>query len=176
MDDVPHDMRGRDEVLRRRTDGASSASASEPAPEPENPLLDLPEGQAPPEAAPPPKNIIQAFQHFACLYIKYMQIFEKLEACYDGMVHPQKRDDVLAVLELVIRRIIELKHALVKWNPPNNDVSREVTGPSGASLSLSRAPALCSPRLAPPRRPTPLPLTRGVPQATRPRSRFRGST
>ena len=142
----------------------------------ENPLLDLPEGQAPPEAAPPPKNIIQAFQHFACLYIKYMQIFEKLEACYDGMVHPQKRDDVLSVLELVIRRIIELKHALVKWNPPNNDVSREVTGPSGASLSLSRAPALCSPRLAPPRRPTPLPLTRGVPQATRPRSRFRGST
>ena len=32
MDDVPHDMRGRDEVMRRRTDGASSASASEPAP------------------------------------------------------------------------------------------------------------------------------------------------
>ena len=41
MDDVPHDMRGRNEVMRRRTDGGSSASGSEPAPEPENPLLDM---------------------------------------------------------------------------------------------------------------------------------------
>ena len=41
MDDVPHDMRGRNEVMRRRTDGASSVSASEPAPKPENPLLDM---------------------------------------------------------------------------------------------------------------------------------------
>lgn len=26
------------------------------------------------------------------------------------------------VLELVIRRVLELKHELVKWNPPNVDV------------------------------------------------------
>lgn len=29
---------------------------------------------------------------------------------------------VQMVLELVIRRVLELKHELVKWNPPNVDV------------------------------------------------------
>ena len=53
---------------------------------------------APPTLQPPPANIIQAFQHFACLYIKYMQIFKRLEECYDCMVHPQKREDVLVML------------------------------------------------------------------------------
>ena len=57
------------------------------------------------------------------LYIKYMQIFKKLEACYDSMVHPQKRIDVKMTLELVIRRVVELRHMLVKWNPPNPDVT-----------------------------------------------------
>ena len=70
-------------------------------------------------------SIIDAYQHFACLYIKYMQIFERLEKCYDSMVHPQKRIDVKMSLELVIRRVIELKHLLVRWNPPNPDVRVE---------------------------------------------------
>ena len=35
------------------------------------------------------------------------------------MIHPQKRIYVRKVLELVIRRIIELKQDLVIWNPPN---------------------------------------------------------
>eukprot|EP00604_Paraphysomonas_vestita_P001379 CAMPEP_0174818202 /NCGR_PEP_ID=MMETSP1107-20130205/836_1 /TAXON_ID=36770 /ORGANISM="Paraphysomonas vestita, Strain GFlagA" /LENGTH=459 /DNA_ID=CAMNT_0016029731 /DNA_START=64 /DNA_END=1444 /DNA_ORIENTATION=- len=64
-------------------------------------------------------TIFQAFQHFACLYIKYLQIFRRLETCYDSMIHPQKRIHVKNILELVIRRIIELKHDLVIWNPPN---------------------------------------------------------
>ena len=64
-------------------------------------------------------TIFQAFQHFACLYIKYLQILRKLEACYDNILHPQKRIHVRKVLELVIRRVIELKGDLVKWNPPN---------------------------------------------------------
>lgn len=64
-------------------------------------------------------TIFQAFQHFACLYIKYLQIFRRLENCYDCMIHPQKRIHVKNILELVIRRIIELKHDLVIWNPPN---------------------------------------------------------
>ena len=36
------------------------------------------------------------------------------------MIHPQKRIHVKKVLELVIRRILELKNELVKWNPPNS--------------------------------------------------------
>ncbi|KAG5185735.1 hypothetical protein JKP88DRAFT_257381 [Tribonema minus] len=83
--------------------------------------LDVADGDPPPP--PPPKaTIVEAFQHFACLYIKYLQIMRRLEACHDAMVHPQKRMDVKMVLELVTRRVIELKHALVKWNPPNGDV------------------------------------------------------
>lgn len=36
----------------------------------------------------------------------------------DNIVHPQKRMDVKKVLELVIYRLIVLKHLLIKWNPP----------------------------------------------------------
>lgn len=64
---------------------------------------------------PPQANITEAFQHFACLYIKYLQIYKKLEDCYDGMVHPQKRIDVKTVLQYVIKRIIELK-VREAWN------------------------------------------------------------
>ena len=81
---------------------------------------DEPEGGA--KDAPKEVTIFQAFQHFACLYIKYIQIFRKLEECYDGMIHPQKRMEVKSVLELVIRRVTELKNDLVKWNPPNSYV------------------------------------------------------
>ena len=31
------------------------------------------------------------FKHYALLYVKYMQIYKKLEDCYDQMIHPQKR-------------------------------------------------------------------------------------
>ena len=61
-----------------------------------------------------------------------MQIFKRLEECYDCMVHPQKREDVLVMLELVIKRVVELKHALVKWNPPNPDVKRPQGQPEKA--------------------------------------------
>lgn len=30
----------------------------------------------------------EVFQYFASLYIKYIQIYKKLEECYDQMVHP----------------------------------------------------------------------------------------
>ncbi|KAJ1457758.1 hypothetical protein M885DRAFT_514814 [Pelagophyceae sp. CCMP2097] len=79
-----------------------------------------------------PTSIVQTFQHLACLYIKYLQIFKRLETCYDCMVHPQKREDVLQVLELVIRRVLELKHALVKYNPPNPAVRRAPGKPEKA--------------------------------------------
>ena len=31
------------------------------------------------------------------------------------MLHPQKRLDVKSVLELVMKRVIELRHLIVKW-------------------------------------------------------------
>ena len=55
----------------------------------------------------------------------------KLEQCYDCMLHPQKRIEVKKVLELVIRRVMELKMDLVKWNPPNSYLKMP-TGPEVA--------------------------------------------
>jgi hypothetical protein len=30
----------------------------------------------------------EAFQHLAVLYIKYIEVYKRLEECYDQMVHP----------------------------------------------------------------------------------------
>jgi hypothetical protein len=52
---------------------------------------------------PEPKPITQeeAFQHFAYLYVRYIQVFRKLEDCYDQCVHPQKRRDIKLSLDTV---------------------------------------------------------------------------
>lgn len=65
----------------------------------EDNTLDVAEGDEPPPP-PPQATIIEAFQHFACLYIKYVQVFKRLEMCYDAMVHPQKRIDVKVKMTL----------------------------------------------------------------------------
>jgi hypothetical protein len=57
------------------------------------------------------------FQHYSSLYIKYIDIFRKLEECYDQMVHPQKRVYIKKVLETSILRICELKSFLIINNP-----------------------------------------------------------
>lgn len=59
----------------------------------------------------------EIFSHLACLYIKYIEIFSKLEDCYDQMIHPQKRSDVKQVLESTMLRICEIKAQLVEYNP-----------------------------------------------------------
>ena len=53
----------------------------------------------------------------ACLYIKYIDIYRKLEECYDQMVHPQKRIFIKIALECSIVRICEMKKDLVLFNP-----------------------------------------------------------
>ena len=58
-------------------------------------------------------------QHWSNLYVNYLQIYRSLVECYDNMCHPQKRVDVKVTLELVMCRMLELKHLLVKWNPPH---------------------------------------------------------
>ena len=51
-----------------------------------------------------------------------MTIFRKMEECYEGTVHPQKRMEIKKILDIVMVRVVELKHQLVKWNEPNPDV------------------------------------------------------
>ena len=53
------------------------------------------------------------FQYTAESYIKYIEIFRKLEECYDQMVHAQKRIDLKSTLELVMGRICECKNVYI---------------------------------------------------------------
>ena len=59
----------------------------------------------------------EVFQHLASLYVKYIEIYRKLEECYDQMVHPQKRIFIKRILESTICRICEVKKDLVLFNP-----------------------------------------------------------
>lgn len=52
---------------------------------------------------------------------RYIQIYKKLEDCYDQMTHPQKRRSIKEVLETVLIRILEIKQQLIHFNPrPQN--------------------------------------------------------
>lgn len=62
------------------------------------------------------------FQHFACLYIKYIEIYKKLEECYDQMVHPQKRATIKPALEAVMSRIALIKKDLTDYNPRRGSI------------------------------------------------------
>lgn len=68
-------------------------------------------------------SINDAYHYFAKLYIKYSVILSELNSCYESSVQPQKRLDIKSTLEYVICRVINLRHLLVKWCPPNTDVA-----------------------------------------------------
>jgi hypothetical protein len=67
----------------------------------------------------PEKSITwdDAFQHNACLYLRYITIYRKLEDCYDQMIHPQKRRDLKLALEVVMARLCQVKAQCVKFGP-----------------------------------------------------------
>eukprot|EP00401_Gymnodinium_catenatum_P083275 CAMPEP_0117501452 /NCGR_PEP_ID=MMETSP0784-20121206/23305_1 /TAXON_ID=39447 /ORGANISM="" /LENGTH=861 /DNA_ID=CAMNT_0005296705 /DNA_START=118 /DNA_END=2703 /DNA_ORIENTATION=- len=73
--------------------------------------------QLPFTAAEMGNDFYPGFQHYALLYIKYLQIYKKLEDCADQMVHPQKRRVIKKVLRSTIVRILELKNHLIFHNP-----------------------------------------------------------
>jgi hypothetical protein len=56
------------------------------------------------------------------LYIKYIEIYRKLEECYDQMVHPQKRIFIKKTLESTIIRICETKKKMVEVNPRKDSI------------------------------------------------------
>ncbi|KAK3245248.1 hypothetical protein CYMTET_45172 [Cymbomonas tetramitiformis] len=81
-------------------------------------LLDQLEAENPEDPTLAPRDLAE----FSCIYIKYLQIFKKLEECYDQMVHPQKRLDIKKALEGTIGRILEIKSWMVKLNGLNDCV------------------------------------------------------
>ena len=58
----------------------------------------------------------EKFQHFATLYIRYLQIFRKVEESYDMIVHPQQRMDIRKALEAVMGRLLEVRCLLIELN------------------------------------------------------------
>ena len=64
----------------------------------------------------------EKFQFLAVLYIKYIDIYHKLEACYDQCVHPQKRIFIKKTLECTISRICELKYKMIMYNPRKKSI------------------------------------------------------
>ncbi|ELU03195.1 hypothetical protein CAPTEDRAFT_153643 [Capitella teleta] len=77
-------------------------------------LSDLLQQESPPDPPKPEKDRLAAFQLLATMYIKYVQIFRKLEHSYDQIVHPQKRRVLRHVLDGCMGRVLELKDEMVK--------------------------------------------------------------
>eukprot|EP00842_Homolaphlyctis_polyrhiza_P001543 jgi/Hompol1/238/HPOL_000387-RA len=72
------------------------------------------EYESPKDATLLPKDRETALQHLALLYIKYIQLYRKLEDSYDQILHPQKRRLLRQVVIGVIGRLLEIKHHLVE--------------------------------------------------------------
>ncbi|KND02216.1 uncharacterized protein SPPG_02701 [Spizellomyces punctatus DAOM BR117] len=77
-------------------------------------LADQLEYESPKDPNLLPKDREAAFQHLALLYVKYIQIFRRLEEAYDQIVHPQKRRLMKDVVLATMGRILELKHKMVE--------------------------------------------------------------
>jgi IQ and AAA domain-containing protein len=58
----------------------------------------------------------EVFSYLASLYIKYIDIYRKLEECYDQIVQPQKRVFIKKILECTISRICDIKKDMTVWN------------------------------------------------------------
>ncbi|XP_077664914.1 IQ and AAA domain-containing protein 1-like [Eretmochelys imbricata] len=68
-----------------------------------------------PSQPPQPEKDQRLFFHMlATLFLRYTQILRCLEACYDQMVHPQKRRVLEHMLDGVMGRVLELKNEMVE--------------------------------------------------------------
>lgn len=85
----------------------------------ENPPMEMND-----QGKPLPEKIItfeDAYQHYAVLYIRYLQVFRKLEDCHDQIVHPQKRRDIKIILEVVMTRFCQVKKEVIRYSPHQTD-------------------------------------------------------
>lgn len=80
-----------------------------------------------------------AHRHYALLYIKYLQVFRKLEKCHDQIVHPQKRRDIRVTLDVVMARVVQLKAQLSVFGPGGRQ--SDFPNLDGYLVGLKLAPA-----------------------------------
>ncbi|CAF4688221.1 unnamed protein product [Rotaria sp. Silwood1] len=79
-------------------------------------MVDMLAIETPEQPRLPENDINAAFQLVATMFVKYVQIFRRLEQCYDQIVHPQKRRLIRVVLDGCMGRIIELKHEMISMD------------------------------------------------------------
>ncbi|XP_021254470.1 IQ and AAA domain-containing protein 1 isoform X2 [Numida meleagris] len=60
------------------------------------------------------KDRVKAFRMLAASYIRYLQIFHRLEDAHDHLIHQQKRAAIQQVLDGVIGRVLEVKKEMVE--------------------------------------------------------------
>ena len=65
---------------------------------------------------------LRQFQHFALLYIKYIEIIRIMEESYDQLLQPQKRALIKKMLESTIIRLLEVKETLLVLNPRKTSI------------------------------------------------------
>ncbi|XP_027761402.1 dynein regulatory complex protein 11 isoform X1 [Empidonax traillii] len=62
----------------------------------------------------PETNLEKVSKMLATSYIQYLEVFRKLAAAYDHLLHRQKRAAIRPVLDSVMGRILEIKREMVK--------------------------------------------------------------
>ncbi|KAJ7322745.1 hypothetical protein JRQ81_019032 [Phrynocephalus forsythii] len=77
-------------------------------------LQELLAQELPSEPVKPERNRPVFYHRVVTLFVRYVQTARRLEACYDQMVHPQKRPVLRRLLDAVLGRILELKQELVE--------------------------------------------------------------
>merc|ERR1719284_1392372 len=94
-------------------------------------LLELLEAEVPddPEMAP------STLEDWSAVYVRYLQIFRRLEEAYDLMVHPQKRADLRKALAAVMGRLLEVRAWIVHLNGGVDEVTL-----NGALVDLKLRP------------------------------------
>lgn len=65
------------------------------------------------------------FQYYGQLYVRYLQVYRKLEESYDQMVHPQKRILMKDMLENAIVRMCEVKQNLIRYSTQTNVIQSD---------------------------------------------------
>ncbi|XP_026882038.2 dynein regulatory complex protein 11 [Electrophorus electricus] len=70
--------------------------------------------EVPPESSRPERDRVVFFQRLASLYVRYTQIFRRLEEAYDQIAHPQKRRLIRGLLDATMGRVLELKNEMVE--------------------------------------------------------------
>ncbi|KAG8235078.1 hypothetical protein J437_LFUL010926 [Ladona fulva] len=66
------------------------------------------------------------FKILGKLYVQYINIINKVDECYDQMIHPQKRIFIRKLLDACLCRFLEVKHRMVSLSMEDNNFIDEI--------------------------------------------------